>query len=111
MSLPKSPFDAMLDRHKQENSAVPLPPPYDPRMRRLPGFTTAEKLHAGDLSSVKPLLTMMVRSGTAYCAALERLPDLPAGTAEGAAVVAAKAALEDLKRCYAVLSEAAEGLK
>jgi hypothetical protein len=97
-----SSLDAMLDRHKQENSAVPLPTPTDPRVLRVPVNRMADRVNQGDLSGVLPLLTRMVSSGQTYCKMVESLP-ASAGSAEGTALVEAKRIVAQMKAQLAAL--------
>lgn len=90
-------LDQMLERQKQENSAVPLPSPNDPRVLRTKVKSMAERVAEGDLSSILPLLENMVKSGTTYCTMVEKLPALPKDSPEAAAVRAALLALPALR--------------
>jgi hypothetical protein len=95
-------LDQLLDRHKQENSAVPLPTPTDPRVLRVPVTRMADRVNQGDLSGVLPLLTRMVSSGQTYCKMVESLP-ASAGSAEGTALVEAKRIVAQMKAQLAAL--------
>lgn len=82
----KMPLEAMLDRHKQENSAVPLNIPE----HRLPPKSSAETLESrvarGDYSAVNAALKAFANSLAVWGTSLSQLPTVPMGTPEGDAL-------------------------
>ncbi len=100
----KSPLDQMLDRQKQANSAVPLA---DPRISRTKVQTLPDRVAAGDVAAIAPLLESLVASGEAFCRLVESLPSVDTSTPEGKLLeTVQRTHLPKLRAVYAEINNA-----